>query len=64
MEKEIAEVTDRLAALIIAQKIQLALDSDEILDESTDLIKGLEKKMKNQGPRKVSIMTLREGALL
>ncbi len=64
IEKEIAEVTDRLAALITALKIQLALDSDEILNESTDLIKGLGKKMKNQGPREVSIMTLRGGTVV
>ena len=64
IEKEIAEVTDRLAALITAQKIQQSLDSDEILNESSDLIKGLRKKMKNQGPREVTIHTLRGGAVV
>ena len=63
MEKEIAEVTDRLAALITALKIQLSSDSDEILNESTDLVKGLGKKMKNQGTREVTVMTLRGGTV-
>ncbi len=64
LEKVISEVTDRLAALITAQKIQQSLDSDEILNESTDLIKGLGKKMKNQGPREVTVMTLRGGTVV
>ena len=64
VEKEIAVATDSLAALITAQKIQLALDSEEILNESSDLIKGLGKKMKNQGPREVTIHTLRGGAVV
>ncbi len=63
LEKMIAEVADRLAALITAMKIQQSLDSDEILNESKGLVKGLGKKMKNQGTREVTVMTLRGGTV-
>jgi hypothetical protein len=58
-EREIIKATDRLAGLIIAQKVQQALDSPEVQQESCELIDALPKKMKNQGQREVEIQLSR-----
>ena len=55
IEKEIVKVTDNLASLIIAQKIQQGLEGALLKDEAKELINGVPKKMKNQGPREVKI---------
>ena len=61
VEKKIIEATDKLAGLITAQKIQQALDSDEIQQQTKELIKALPKPMKNQGQREVEITPSRGG---
>jgi hypothetical protein len=61
VEKKIIEATDKLAGLITAQKIQQALDSDEIQQQTKELINALPKPMKNQGQREVEITPSRGG---
>ena len=55
VEKNIIKATDKLAGLITAQKIQQALDSEEIKQQTKELINNLPKPMKNQGQREVQI---------
>jgi hypothetical protein len=55
VEKKIIQATDKLAGLITAQKIQQALDSQEIKQQTKELINNLPKPMKNQGQREVEI---------
>jgi hypothetical protein len=55
LEKTIIKATDKLAGLITAQKIQQALDSEEIKQQTKELIKNLPKPMKNQGQSEVEI---------
>ncbi len=55
VEKNIIKATDKLAGLLTAQKIQQALDSEEIKQQTKELIKNLPKPMKNQGQREVQI---------
>jgi hypothetical protein len=59
VEKNIIKATDKLAGLITAQKIQQALDSDEIKQQTKELINNLPKSMKNQGQREVEIIPSR-----
>ncbi len=63
IEREIIKVTDCLAGLIIAQKVQQSLDSPEVQQESSELIDALPKKMKNQGQREVEIQPSRGEAI-
>jgi hypothetical protein len=63
IEREIIKATDRLAGLMIAQKVQQALDSPEVQQESCELIDALPKKMKNQGQREIEIQTSRGEAV-
>ena len=55
VEKNIIKATDKLAGLLTAQKIQQALDSEEIKQQSKELINNLPTPMKNQGQREVQI---------
>ncbi len=55
VENEIVRVTDRPAGLITALKIQQALDSEDLKQEASGLIKAHPKKMKNQGFRDVEV---------
>ena len=55
VEKNIIKATDKLAGLLTAQKIQQALDSEEIKQQTKALINNLPKPMKNQGQREVQI---------
>ena len=55
VEKSIIKATDKLAGLITAQKIQQALDSEAIDQQTKELINNLPKPMKNQGQREVQI---------
>jgi hypothetical protein len=59
VEKNIIKATDKLAGLLTAQKIQQALDSDEIKQQTKELINNLPKPMKNQGQRQVQIIPSR-----
>lgn len=63
IEREIIKATDHIAGLIIAQKVQQALDSPELQEESAELIKALPKKMENQGQREVEIQPSRGEAV-
>jgi hypothetical protein len=56
-ERSIAEKTARLAGLFTAKVIQESLDSDEMNQKSSELVKSMPHKMKNQGLRDVSITT-------
>ena len=55
LEQNIIKATDKLAGLITAQKIQQALDSEEIKQQTKALINNLPQPMKNQGQREVQI---------
>jgi hypothetical protein len=55
VEKNIIKATDKLAGLLTAQKIQQALDSEQIKQQTKELINNLPKPMKNQGQREVQI---------
>jgi hypothetical protein len=61
VEKKIIQATDKLAGLITAQKIQQALDSEEIDQQTKELINNLPRPMKNQGQREVQITPSRGG---
>jgi hypothetical protein len=62
-EKQIGEITDRLAGLLTAKMIQQSLDSDEVRQQSSQLIKSMPHKMESQGLRDVQIMPLKGGAV-
>ncbi|MCI5161368.1 MAG: hypothetical protein D3917_04955, partial [Candidatus Electrothrix sp. AX5] len=57
IEQRIVEATNRLAARILALKIQESLNRDEIQDEERKVVHSVPKKMKNQGVREVNIST-------
>jgi len=59
LERRIVKTTDRLSSLIVAQKVQHSLDSDELKQEASELADAYPKKLKNQGPREVEISTSR-----
>ena len=61
-EKQIAKTTDRLAGLLTAKAIQEALDSDEVKQQSSDLVKSMPGKMENQGLREVKIKPSKGGS--
>jgi len=56
-ERSIDEATKRLAARILSLKIQESLNKKEIRDEQERIISSIPKKLKNQGPREVTITT-------
>jgi hypothetical protein len=56
-EQRILEATNRLAARILALKIQESLDKNEIRDEEKKVVRSVPKKMKNQGVKEVNILT-------
>lgn len=60
-EKEIAKKTDRLAGLFTAKAIQESLDSEEMKQNSNELIKSMPQQMENQGLRDVTIMPSKGG---
>ncbi len=60
-EKDIAKATDRLAGLLTAKAIQESLDSDEMKQQSSELIKSMPQPMESQGLREVTIMPARGG---
>lgn len=59
LEKEINEVTDKLAGAILAKRVQESLDTLEFKEEIVKLVKSFTKKIKNQGKREVVIKPLR-----
>jgi len=54
-EQEIVKLTDQLASLMMAKKVQQSLDTVEIKEEGLKLVKSYPKKLKGQGPREVKI---------
>lgn len=56
-EKDIAKKTSRLAGLFTAKVIQESLDSDEMSQKSSELVKSMPHELKNQGLRDVNITT-------
>jgi phage terminase Nu1 subunit (DNA packaging protein) len=57
VEQRTVEITNKLAARIIALKIQKSLKRNEIRGEEKKLIRSVPEKMKNQGVREVKIST-------
>jgi regulator of replication initiation timing len=62
-EKDIARKTDRLAGLLTVKAIQESLDSDEMKQKSSELIKSMPQRMESQGLRDVKIKPARGGAV-
>ncbi len=56
-ERSIGEVTDRLAARILALKIQESPNKEDIRGEQRKVIRSVPQKLKNQGMREVNIST-------
>jgi hypothetical protein len=59
IEREIVAATDKLAGLMTAHKVQQSIDSSELQEDATNLVKSSPKKLKNQGPREVEISLAR-----
>ena len=59
IEREIVAATDKLAGLMTAHKVQQSIDSSELKEDATNLVKSSPKKLKNQGPREVEISLAR-----
>ena len=55
VEQRTVEITNKLAARILALKIQESLNRNEIRGEEKKVIRSVPKKMKNQGVREVNI---------
>jgi hypothetical protein len=55
LERRIVEATDKLAGALVAQKVQDSIKDKELKDEAALLVKTYPKRMKNQGPREVTI---------
>ena len=61
IEKRVGALTDQLAAIVVGLKVQEALASAELQEESKKLIKSYPKRLKNQGPLEVAVRVLRGG---
>jgi hypothetical protein len=57
IEREIIILTNELASLILGQKLQESLDSEESFEAEKILIKGWSQRLKNEGKIKVNICT-------
>jgi type IV secretory pathway VirB4 component len=51
LEHEIREITDRLAAALLGQKVQASLDSDEMSEAEAAMIEKHPKRMKSEGKK-------------
>ena len=51
LEVEIREVTDRLAAAILGQKVQASLDSEDVQEAERTLIKNHPQRLKREGKK-------------
>jgi hypothetical protein len=58
-ERSIGELTDRLAALLLAEAMQAALDDSENRRRARPLSQGAGPTLKDQGPRDVTLRTTR-----
>lgn len=57
IEQRIGEATNRLAACMLALKIQEALNNQDIRDEQGKITDAVPRKLKNQGGREVTLLT-------
>ena len=51
LEREIRQLTDRLAAAILGQKVQRSLDSEEGQEAEQELIKKHPQRLKSEGKK-------------
>ena len=51
LEHEIREITDRLAAALLGQKVQASLDSDEMSGAEEAMIEKHPKRLKSEGKK-------------
>src|SRR5512147_2749351 len=58
-ERTIAELTARLAALLLAEAMQVALGDPENRRQARSLAQGVGHTLKDQGPRDVTLRTVR-----
>src|SRR3954447_24002006 len=58
-ERAIGELTDRLAALLLAEAMQAALDDSENRRQARPLAQGAGHTLKDQGPRDITLRTAR-----
>ena len=59
LESRIIQATDKLASVLLAQKVQNSLVNPDLREEGSQLAKSSPKKMKNQGLREVEIQPSR-----
>lgn len=57
LEREIRELTDRLASCLLGQKVQEALDSEEMAASEQEFIRNHPKRLKSDGKREVTVRT-------
>lgn len=57
LEREIRVLTDQLASLILGQKLQESLDSEESCEAEKVLVKNWPARLKNEGKIKVNVCT-------
>src|SRR3954463_3213619 len=56
-ERSIAQLTDRLSALLLAEAMQVALDDPESRHQARPWARGAGRKLKGQGKREVRLRT-------
>ena len=60
LEQKVCDLADQLQAIIIEERLQASLDSEEVRETEADLAANLSWKLKNKGLRDV-VITLRCG---
>jgi len=63
LEQKVCDLTDQLQAIIIEERLQSSLDSEEVRETEADLVANLPWKLKNKGLRDV-VITLRCGVTI
>ena len=63
LEQKVCNLTDQLQAVIIEERLQVSLDSEDVREAEADLVFNLPWKLKNKGLRDVAI-TLRCGVTI
>ncbi|MDL1979690.1 MAG: hypothetical protein LWX52_16680, partial [Deltaproteobacteria bacterium] len=53
LEQKVGDLTDQLQAIIIEERLQSSLDSEEVRETEADLVANLPWKLKNKGLRDV-----------
>ena len=57
LEQDIRQLTDRLGSLLLGQKVQASLDSEERQAAEQELVKSIPQKFKSEGKKEVHIDT-------